>query len=232
MFSNQVFKIIYITATLSFLSINQSYSQQFNYSADFKRYCEYSKDSSSQFYYDSLLSSFKQNKDSLNNLDVIALKVGYICSETFNGVDPVFKEDEIIELITTGKLQQAASISHQILETHPINFVALMSLEYIGKALGKDNASKYEGMFTNILDALRWSGDGSMENPYFSILLTDGIRYISHILGGQILSSNTFTNEDGIVIKAHNFLIDDTKQTLHFNISHVNSYIENGTPSQ
>ncbi|MEO5984386.1 MAG: DUF4919 domain-containing protein [Ferruginibacter sp.] len=222
--------IIFLIGCLTLLSVS-SYSQQlFNYKRDFSVILENTKDKSNNLFYDSLLTRFKRNENSLSKYETLALLIAFTGDNFYDPYNDMETEKEIYNVNEAGDYETALIQSKEYLQKHPVSLRILKEVSYSYHQLGKrDSAKYYMDLVHQIMSAMIYSGKGkSPENPIFSLALNDGEQFIPNA-GMTILNKSTATGKDKLfmeIIKARTE--EGADINFYFVIQHAKQKMDEG----
>lgn len=216
---------INIKGLLTFLSAlfvtTTAFGQDFDYHKDFKDLLSKSKDKSSEYYYPKLLERFNSNDSTLTNKDIIALQIGFTADKNYKPYQTIDKEREILELISDKKYEKAITECDKLLKTNPVNFTALMGKGFAYMKLNKTDASIHKERTMKIIRSIMWSGDGTIDRPYFVLSPIDGQTLIRYILGGSIGTMGSGRDKNGYFLDILEMEKDGKSETKYFIIQHA-----------
>lgn len=205
-----------------FATFFYGFSQDFNYNTDFASTLKETKKKKSEIYYPNLLERFQANNPKLTNKEVLALMIGSTNSSSYKPYELVESERNIIKLIQSEKYQEALALCDQLLSSNPVNFTALMERGYASMKLNLEEADEDRQRFFLLFDAIKSTGTGSQEDPYFVLGPRDGQLIINYIWGQKI---GTMGSGD---CEGKNFcdileMIDESgkSRSVYFNIQHA-----------
>ena len=207
------FSALFITTTV--------FGQDFDYHRDFKDLLTKSKDKSSEYYYLKLLQRFNSSDSTLTNKDVIALQIGFTADKNYKPYETIDKEREILGLISDKKYEKAITECDKLLKTNPVNFTALMEKGFACMKLNKPDASIHRGRTMKVINSIMWSGDGTIDRPYFVLSPIDGQTLIRYILGGSIGTMGSGSDKNGYFLDILEMTKDDKTETKYFIIQHA-----------
>lgn len=210
-----------ISLLLIFFAIYSFGQNEFHYTNDFDTILAKSKDSSDDFYYKKLLERFQKNDTTLTSKEVLALMIGYTSNENYNPYQYIGDEREILNLVRQKDYKAAIRKCDVILRTNPFSFVALMEKGFSLWKLGNDEFHEYKFRQNLVLDAIIYSGDGSLQNAFFVLSPLDGQVLISYIWQGNIGTMGSGSDENDNFIDILEMEKDGESSIKHFNIQHA-----------
>lgn len=163
----------------------------------------------------------------MTNLDVIALQIGATGEKNFKPYETMTDEQEILVLVSSGKFEKAIEKCDELLKKSPLNFVALMEKSFSYMKLNKPDAAIQKEKFMQVVNAIFWSGNGSIEHPYFVLGPSDGQFIIRYILGKSIGIMASGQDKNKYFIDILELKDDSNSKTLHFIINQASSTIFN-----
>lgn len=215
-------KLLTFLIVFSAFSItNNVFGQDFVYHRDFKDLLLKSKDKSSEYFYPKLLERFYSNDSTLTNKDIIALQIGFTASKEYKPYETIKQEREILDLISDKKYEQAIIECDKLLKTNPVNFTALIEKGFAYMKLKKSDASIHKGRTMKIIHSIMWSGDGTIDRPYFVLSPIDGQTLIIYILGGSIGTMGSGSDKNGYFLDILEMKKDDKTVKKYFIIQHA-----------
>ena len=178
------------------------------------------QDSSSNYFYPTLLDRFMKNDTTMSNDDMILLLVGYTQTKEYLPADQVVIEDSLSKLNKAGQYTSAALTAANYLALNPVSLSANLDMAFAQKN-GKNEKlyNKYTYRALRIIQATLSTGTGnSMEDAIYVLSPKD----IYLMLPLQNLTPVKVTD-----IKFKNYLLKEVKvrdaknkvKTLYFNIS-------------
>ena len=200
---------------------NILYGQEFDYNRDFEKILEESQNKSSKLNFNSLLDRFEKNDSTLTNYDIIALQIGFTNNENYKPYDNVDKEREILQLIKNKEFEKAILLSDEFLKTNPLNLTALMEKGFAHMKLKKENTEFHKEKTKKILRSIFWSGDGTIEKPYFVLSPIDGQTLIKYIMGGTIGTMGSGRDKNKNFVDILEMIKDEKSVTKYFIIEHA-----------
>jgi tetratricopeptide (TPR) repeat protein len=207
------FAALFITTT--------AFGQDFDYHRDFKDLLSKSKDKNSEYYYPKLLERFNSNDSTLTNKDIITLQIGFTANKNYKPYQTIDKEREILELISDKKYEKAIAECDKLLKTNPVNFTALIEKGFAYMKLNKPDASIHKERTMKIIHSIMWSGDGTIDRPYFVLSPIDGQTLIRYIMGGSIGTMGSGSDKNGYFLDILEMKKDDKTVTKYFIIQHA-----------
>jgi hypothetical protein len=199
-----------------------SYGQDFDYHRDFEALLMKSKDSSSTYFYSRLLERFNKLDRTLTNKEMLAFQIGFTDNLNYKPYQSINIEREILDLVKNEKYFEAINECNLFLKTNPVNFTALMEKGFAYMKLNNDSLSFYKEKFLKIYRSIKFSGDGSIEHPYFVLSPLDGQTLIQYLWGGSIGMMGSGNNPDGYFVDILEMKKDGKNPvTLYFNINHA-----------
>ena len=202
----------------------------FNYQNDFKTILVRTKDTKDKLSYDKLLKKFKSNDTTMTNYEVLALLIGYTDKPDYKPYQDLDTEREIYNLNGEKKYKEALDKANKFLKTHPVSLKTLFEKSYVFHKLGKeDSASFYLSKGRQIIEAMRFSGDGkTKETPIFALGPADGQDYISKN-GATIGIMGSGKDSKGNFLDILEAKLDNEKTlTLYFIIQHATDKMMGG----
>lgn len=193
----------------------------FDYHKDFKDLLSKSKDKNSEYYYPKLLERFNSNDSTLTNKDIIALQIGFTANKNYKPYQTIEKESEILELISDKKYKKAITKCNKLLKTNPMNFTALMEKGFAYMKLNKTDVLIHKERTMKIIRSIMWSGDGTIQRPYFVLSPMDGQTLIRYILGGSIGTMGSGRDKNGYFLDILEMKKDGKITTKYFIIQHA-----------
>jgi len=206
--------------TVFFLTI-KLYGQDFDYHRDFKDFLIKSKDINSEYFYPKLLERFNSNDSTLTNKHVIALQIGFTANKNYKPYQTIEKEREILNLVADGKYDKAIIECDKLLKTNPVNFTALMEKAFAYMNLNNPDSLIYREKTLKIVNSIMWSGDETIDKPYFVLSPIDGQTLIKYILGGSIGTMGSGRDKHGYFIDILEMKKEDENSTKYFIIQHA-----------
>ncbi|MES2622449.1 MAG: DUF4919 domain-containing protein [Bacteroidota bacterium] len=201
------------------------FGQDFSYHNDFKILLEKSKDKASEYYYPKLLERFNSNDTTLTNKDIIALQIGFTANKDYKPYKLTNKEREIKGLISDKKYNEAIIEADEVLKTNPLNFTALMEKGFAYMKLNKEGASFHRERTMKIIRSIVWSGDGTIDRPYFVLGPRDGQILIRYIFGSSIGTMGSGRDKNGYFLDILEVKEDGESVKKYFNINHATDKI-------
>ena len=194
----------------------------FNYKRDFEFYLSESKNSESNYHYNSLLERFQKNDQSLKKNEIIALMIGFTNNKNYFPYKNLDKERTLMNLVHEKEYKKALKQCREFLKTNPLNFTALME-EGFSLMKIKDNRNLFPSIQSKMLvEAILWSGNGSKKHPYFVLSPIDGQTIIKYIFGGNIGTMGSGGDSNGYFLDMLEFVKEgEDSRTLYFNIEHA-----------
>ncbi len=211
--------------TMALASYGQEF--EFDYNKDFNKILEQSKDSTSNFHYDRLLTKFKSNDTTLTDFDVLALLIGYTDDPNYHAYSDISTEREIYKLNGDGKFKEAKEKGLKFNKTHPLNQMTLIELSYSYYKLEmQDSANYYSYQFRKVMDAMGRSGKGtSADSAFFSLTPIDGQNFISKYLRAKIGTMGSGSDSNGNFVDILGYIPKDNENEeevpLYFQIQHA-----------
>ena len=222
---NDTFKknriILFVSMIFFIATANSTFGQNFNYHSDFKELLENSKDKKSDFFYPKLLERFNKNDSTLTNKEMIALQIGFTDNKNYKPYSIIDKEREILSLIKEKKYDEAITKSNKLLETNPLNFTALMEKGFAYMKLNKPDTPFHKERTMKIIRSIKWSGDGSIDNPYFILSPIDGQTLIKYVFGASIGKMGSGRDKNNYFLDMLDMKDEENTTTLYFNINHA-----------
>ncbi|WP_123910393.1 DUF4919 domain-containing protein [Flavobacterium covae] len=215
------FKKIFILILFFFSFSNISYGQEFDYNRDFKEILKENQNKSSKLYFKTLLDRFEKNDSTLTNYEVIALQIGFTDNEYYKPYENLDKEREILKLIKDKEYEKAIQISDDFLKSNPLNLTALMEKGFAFMKLKKDNTEFHKEKTKKILRSIFWSGDGTIEKPYFVLSPIDSQTLIKYIMGGTIGKMGSGRDKNKNFVDILEMIKDEKSITKYFIIEHA-----------
>ena len=212
------------TLTIILLTIfNTAFGQDnFDYHKEYEVILEQSQDSTSDYYYRTLLNRFNQNDSTLTNLEVLALQIGFTADTNYKPYRSIETEREITSLISQEKYKEALTACNNLLKTYPVNFTALLEKSFTYMKLDKDSMLFHKEKLRKVLSSIMTSGVGTFENPFFVLSPLDGQTLITHIWGGSIGMMGSGYNPNGYFCDILEMKKDGKDPVkLYFNIDHA-----------
>ena len=210
-----------LTLLSALLITTTVFGQDFDYHRDFKDLFSKSKDKNSEYYYPKLLERFNSNDSTLTNKDIIALQIGFTADKNYKPYETIDKEREILGLISEKKYEKAIIECDKLLKTNPVNFTALMEKGFAYMKLNEPDATIHKGRTMKIINSIMWSGDGTIDRPYFVLSPIDGQTLIRYILGGSIGTMGSGSDKNGYFLDILEMEKDDKTVTKYFIIQHA-----------
>ncbi len=194
----------------------------FDYHRDFQYYLKESLVPNSRFNYKTLLGKFLNHDISLKHNEVIALMIGFTKNENYVLYDIISLEREIMNLIADKEYNKALSMSNKLLETNPLNLIALMEQGFSLMKIQKNKKYFPSFKFRKVCEAILWSGDGSFTHPYFVLDPIDGQIIIKYIFGENIGLMGSGEDNNGYYLDMLEIETKEVrKKVLLFNINHA-----------
>jgi hypothetical protein len=157
----------------------------------------------------------------LTNKDVIALQIGFTANKNYKPYETINKERGILDLISDEKYEEAIIECDKLLKTNPMNFTSLMEKGFVYMKLNKPNASFHKSRTMKIINSIMWSGDGTIDKPYFVLSPLDGQTFIRYILGGSIGTMSSSSDKNGYFLDILEMKKDNKSVRKHFIIQHA-----------
>ncbi|RYZ26425.1 MAG: DUF4919 domain-containing protein, partial [Sphingobacteriales bacterium] len=173
----------------------------FDYHRDFDRMVKESQDSKHPHYYPTLLKRYNSNDTTLSNAEILAFMVGFTRQPAYLAKDNGDREEKIMDYVRNDQYTQAIEAANKLLAAYPMNFTAAMEKSFSVMKLKQDSAVFYKQRFMSIQRAIRASGDGSREHPYFILGANDGNLLVNFVLGGEVGMLGTGRDEHGNLIE-------------------------------
>ncbi|MDP5200463.1 DUF4919 domain-containing protein [Flavobacterium sp. DG2-3] len=210
-----------LMAFFSLIITNSSFGQDFDYHNDFKDLLKKSKDKSSEYFYPKLLERFNANDSTLTNKDIVALQIGFTDNKNYKPYETIYKEREILALISDKQYEKAVIKCDKLLKTNPVDFTALMEKGFAYMKLNKTDVLIHKEKTIKIINSIMWSGDGTTERPCFVLSPIDGQTLIRYILGGSIGTMGSGRDKNGYFLDILEMKKDDGSLTKYFIIQHA-----------
>jgi tetratricopeptide (TPR) repeat protein len=192
-----------------------------NYSniANFDTMFSQTNDPKSKNHYPLLLEKFKNNPDSISNIESYMLILGHTQQKNYK---PYNYEDEqnIQKLTYEDKIDEAILIGEKLLKEDAINLLVLREMLYCYKKQNnKDKATEYEKRIIKIFEGILASGNGSCEQPFIIISVQEEYLFVNYI-GYYSTKNVTQTNCDKQMSDKMKVLrkSDEKEDYIHFNI--------------
>lgn len=197
-------------------------AQDFDYKRDFEKLLKQSKDKESKLYYPTLLKRFNDGDSTLTDYEVIALEIGFTDNENYKPYESLDRERSIKKLLGEEKYAEAIDSCNALLATYPVNFTAIEEMGFAYWKLNKDSIAFYKEKCMKIVRAIKFSGDGTNEQPFFVLGPADGQLFIRYILRGKIGYMGSGRDKNGYFIDILEMKKEgEEARTLYFNIDHA-----------
>lgn len=211
--------IVFLFIQIIFSSFAQD-TEFFEAKKDFYRIRIASRDSLSDAYYKKLINIFHRPTDYISNNEVLALMIGFTNSPDYKPFDMIEKEKHIIEQLSKAN-KKTWSECTDLLRKDPLNYLALMQKAVMAPKIEKDSADYYRALFSNIEQAIMFSGDGSLERPFFILNPIDGQIFANIRNGWKIVNAGTEKDESGYMLDFLDVMKEGKKERLYFNVTHA-----------
>lgn len=198
-------------------------AQEFNYSRDFPSLVKATADKGHSLYYPALLKRFLKCDTTLTPREVLAMMIGSTQEAEYLPYSFILSEREIIDQVFEGEYSDALRLCRDLLKKQPLNFTARVQLPFILSELGKKEESDLELSRTVLLlEAIFYSGDGTIERPLFVLGPADGQIIIRQVWSGSIGAMGSGSDLDGnfVDILEYNGGNGETRNT-YFVIQHA-----------
>lgn len=195
--------------------------QNFDYHNDFDDLLQKSKDTASEYYFPKLLERFNRCDSTLTNRDMIALQIGFTANKNYKPYKHITTERNISALIGDEKYAEAIDSCNKFLETNPVDFTALIEKSFAYLKLDKSDAAFHKEKVMKIIRSIFWSGDGTIEHPYFVLSPIDGQLLIRYVLGGTIGTMGSGREAHGYFVDILEMENDGVTETKYFVIEHA-----------
>jgi hypothetical protein len=196
-------------------------AQDFNYNNDFKSILNKTKDKSSEYYYPTLLDRFNKNDETLTELEMIALQIGFTADKNYKPYSTIDQEREILKLTGDKDYNKALKACDQLLKKNPVNLTALMEQGFAASELGKPEGKELVDKAKKVIASILWSGDGSYDRPYFVLGPMDGQIIIRYIFGNSIGTMGSGSDAHGNFLDILEMETEGKKENVYFVIQHA-----------
>jgi hypothetical protein len=194
----------------------------FDYHRDYRFYLNESANPESDYFYDILLKRFLKEDITLKNHELIALMIGFTENQNYYPYKNVDFEREIMKLVRDKEYKKALSKSRKLLDTNPLNFTALIEEGFTLMKIKKDKKYYPSTCSRMLVNAVLWSGDGSIEHPYFVLSPIDGQTIIRYIFGNRIGLMGSGDDQNGYFLDILEMIKEnDESETLYFILEHA-----------
>lgn len=150
---------------------------------DFEDVKQKTTDSSSPYYYPTLLERFVGFDTTLHFHELNYIYYGNVYSEQYSPYGTAKDESQFLELYNKQKFSEAISYGNKTLEENPINIKILFKMLVCHHNLGdKENAAKFAFMYFSLIDVIYKSGNGkSAKTAYVVIKVPDEYAVLSDL---------------------------------------------------
>lgn len=156
----------------SSLLFAQEEPEEFLYYKHYNELLAESTNKKSDYHFDKLYEMYVEDKD-LTEYQTLALLIGYTNKEIYKPEEQDGLESRIIYGIDNDKFSMAQKAVDELLEINPFNLTALVAHEHIYFQENGDSLKQTNKKFQLINRAIKWSGQGTTDAPYFIINLKD-----------------------------------------------------------
>ncbi|MDF9796336.1 hypothetical protein OKW21_001599 [Catalinimonas alkaloidigena] len=210
-----------LTLLFSIFSLS-AIGQNFDYNKHFAPLLEVTKDSTSEYFYQSLLEKFEKADTSMTDVEVLIMMIGYTSQPNYKPYSKLDLERNILQLVADKKYNIALDSCNMLLQTNPLNFTALTEKGYCTWKLNLETAELDRTKVLKIISAIKYSGKGTVEDPYFVLGPSDGQVLIKYFWGGKIGQMGSGECEGANFCDILECISDDgTSTSLYFNIEHA-----------
>ena len=174
----------------------------FDYKIHFDSISELTQSKKSEYNYAKLLSRFDKADATLNSKEILFLMIGETQKKKYLPYEWIEIERDIIDLINKKKYPDALSKCNYLLDISPLNFTALMQKAFI-LSIDIENSNEKSianFKFVKVLDAILYSGEGTINSPIFVLSPFDGQIITQLIFGLNTGKMNSFENSNGFFI--------------------------------
>ena len=206
------------------ISINVSAQEllDFDYTEDYEVILKQTKDESSKLYVEDLFPRFKKGDKTLTEYEVLALNINYTENDNYWPYQDVDLEREIWRLNEEQNFDIALKKCDTLLQRNPFSLIGNREKAYALSETGKvDESVTFENRFYLAVNSILATGEGtSYESSFFTISPMDGQWIIRLILGKEICSMGSGSDEDGNFHDILGVQIDESEEciNLFFNI--------------
>jgi hypothetical protein len=212
--------VLLITLTICNLIFSQ---ENFNYSKQFNKILQETKDAKSDFYYNKQLAKFNTNDTLQSNYEMLSLLIGYTANKNYKPYSDLYITDDLFKLNEAGKYQQVVEKAEKLLLKNPFQIKVLIEMGYALNGLGKTTESKninYK-MF-KIYNAMLYSCDNNpAKYPAFALAPKDGQYFIKYFLRQELGTMGSGYDENKNFIDILETKKDGKTYTYKFILEHA-----------
>ena len=173
--SNSMVRLEKVVIVLLSVAMSHSLFGQKVSNIDFDEIKLATQDSSSNYYYPSLIERFYNLDASLSKKEYEYIYFGNVFTDHYNPYGSSESEKKFLEMFRQGKFDEAVLYGQEVISENPVNLGILFRMLICHHRLGdKVNAQKYADMYYPLISAIYRSGDGkSIKTAYVVIKVSD-----------------------------------------------------------